>query len=138
MIPNPFFPAVLLPSVTFGLLYLWPFIEARFTRDYSPHELLDRPTNRPLRSAIGAGVLTFHLVLFFAASNDIVARMFQIPVVGVTWAFRIALLTLPLLVALVVHRLFRAVKVSRSEDLLHVPLRQVIRPRLEPAGEEGH
>ena len=55
MIPNPFFPGVLLPEVTFGLLYLWPFLEARLTHDYGPHELLDRPTDRPARSAIGAG-----------------------------------------------------------------------------------
>ena len=27
-IPNPFFPAVLLPGVTFRLLYAWPFLEA--------------------------------------------------------------------------------------------------------------
>ncbi len=27
-IPNPFFPGVLLPSIVFGILYVWPFIEA--------------------------------------------------------------------------------------------------------------
>ena len=32
-IPNPFFPGVLLAGITFGLLYAWPFLEARFTGD---------------------------------------------------------------------------------------------------------
>ena len=29
-IPNPFYPAVLMPGLTFGALYAWPFLEARF------------------------------------------------------------------------------------------------------------
>ncbi len=32
-IPNPF-PSVLLPGITFGLLYLWPFLEQRVTGDH--------------------------------------------------------------------------------------------------------
>ena len=45
-IPNPFFPAVLLAGLTFGLLYAWPFLEARFTgdRDRAPPA---RPAPRP-------------------------------------------------------------------------------------------
>ena len=32
-VPNPFFPGVLMPGITFGLLYAWPFLEQHFTRD---------------------------------------------------------------------------------------------------------
>jgi ubiquinol-cytochrome c reductase cytochrome b subunit len=128
MIPNPFFPAVLMPGVTFGLLYLWPFLEARFTGDYGPHELLDRPTDRPARSAIGAGVLTFYIVLLFAASNDVLARMFQVPVLAMTVAFRVALFVIPSLVAFVVYRWFKAVKVSGAEGVMEVSLEQVLHP----------
>jgi ubiquinol-cytochrome c reductase cytochrome b subunit len=120
-LPNPFYPAVLLPGVTFGLLYLWPFIEARITGDHDPHELLDPPSQRPVRSAIGAGVLTFYAVLFFAASNDIIGKIFDLPVYYVTWGFRIALFTLPPLAALIVYRWFRAVVIT-GQDLYHVPL----------------
>src|SRR5699024_4399371 len=52
-VPNLFFPAVLLPGLTFGLLYAYPFIEARLTNDHASHQLLDRPRDRPMRSAIG-------------------------------------------------------------------------------------
>ena len=45
-IPNPFFPGVLLPGLTFGLLYAWPFLEARVTGDHAEHHLLDRPRRR--------------------------------------------------------------------------------------------
>ena len=115
MIPNPFFPGVLLPGVTFGLLYLWPFLEARFTKDYGPHELLDRPTDQPARSAIGAGVLTFYIILLLSASNDVIARMFRVPVLDMTVAFRIAVFVIPLLVAFVVYRWFQGRKDRGSQ-----------------------
>ncbi|MGH2735617.1 MAG: cytochrome bc1 complex cytochrome b subunit [Actinomycetota bacterium] len=119
-IPNPFFPAVLLPGATFTLLYLWPFIEARFTRDYEAHHLLDRARDRPLRTALGCATLTFYIVLFTAASNDLLAKWSRIPVESFTWAFRISLLVLPPLVGFVVHRLMRALKQSRAERLSRV------------------
>ena len=52
-------PRSLLPGITFVLLYLWPFLERRFTHDTDEHHLLDRPSDRPMRTAIGVGVLTF-------------------------------------------------------------------------------
>src|SRR5690606_2962036 len=30
-LPNPFFPGVLVPGIVFTVLYLWPFLEARFS-----------------------------------------------------------------------------------------------------------
>jgi ubiquinol-cytochrome c reductase cytochrome b subunit len=72
-IPNPFFPAVLLPTITFGLLYAWPFLEARLTGDREEHHLLDRARNHPVRTGIGAMALTFYTLLLLAGSNDILA-----------------------------------------------------------------
>jgi ubiquinol-cytochrome c reductase cytochrome b subunit len=124
-IPNPFFPAVLLPGVTFGLLYAWPWLERAFTKDDAPHELLDRPTRRPVRSAIGAGVLTFYLVLLLAASHDIIARVFKLPVADVTNVFRVLLFVLPVVVGYVVYRWFRAVVVTDADSAMHVGFRDV-------------
>ena len=100
-IPEVFWPAVVLPSVTFGLLYLWPFIEAKVTGDHGDHELLDRPRNRPIRTAIGTGVLSFYVVLFVAGSQDIVAQHLNVRVTTVDYAFRVLLFTVPIVVALV-------------------------------------
>ncbi|QXC61531.1 cytochrome b [Aquihabitans sp. G128] len=47
-LPNPFFPAVLLAGATFGLLYAWPFLEARHARPRHP------PPRRPAPPAAGA------------------------------------------------------------------------------------
>lgn len=125
-IPNPFFPAVLLPGVTFGLLYAWPFLEARFTRDREPHELLDRPRDRPLRSALGIAALTFYGVLFLAASNDIIAAQFDFSVVVVTNAFRVALFVLPVAAGWFTRRLLIAVTRTDARSVFHVPLRAVV------------
>jgi ubiquinol-cytochrome c reductase cytochrome b subunit len=129
MLPNPFFPAVLLPGVTFLGLYLWPFLEARFTGDREPHELLDRPRDRPLRSALGAATLAFYGVLFFAGSNDILADRFEVSVGAVTLTFQILVFVLPLVVGLFVHRVLRAVAAAEAENVWHISFRQFLRPR---------
>jgi ubiquinol-cytochrome c reductase cytochrome b subunit len=46
-----FWPAIALPGITFMLLYLWPFLERRVTHDDAEHNLLDRPSDRPMRTA---------------------------------------------------------------------------------------
>ena len=62
-----FWPAIALPGITFMLLYLWPFLERRVTHDDAEHNLLDRPSDRPMRTALGVGVLTFYAVLLLGA-----------------------------------------------------------------------
>ena len=125
-IPNPFFPAVLLPGLTFLVMYLWPFLEARFTGDRDPHHVLDRPRDHPLRSAIGAGALAFYFILFLAGSNDVMARVFDISVEGVTVGLQIAVLAVPVVVGLLTHRFMRALRAVRAEDALHLPLRALV------------
>ena len=105
-VPSVFFPGVVLPTVSFGLLYLWPFIEARFTKENDrEYHLLDRPRERPLRTGIGAGVIAFYTVLFFAAGSDVLATVFDVSVTGLLVAFRVLLLGLPPVVAYVTYRL---------------------------------
>lgn len=104
-IANPFFPGVLLPGLTFGALYAWPFVEARVTKDRGAHELLDRPRDRPVRTAIGVGVLAFYVVLLLAGGQDIVAEQLRVRVTSVVYAFQIGLVVLPLGAALFAYKL---------------------------------
>ncbi|MGH2693683.1 MAG: cytochrome bc1 complex cytochrome b subunit [Actinomycetota bacterium] len=126
-LPNPFYPAVLLPGITFLLLYAWPFLEARFAHDHEPHHLLDRPRDHPMRTALGMATLTFYAVLFFAASNDLVAKWFVVSVESVTWTFRVLVFVLPPLVGWVTHRLMKALLASGAERLSHMPLSALTR-----------
>jgi ubiquinol-cytochrome c reductase cytochrome b subunit len=104
-IPAPFYPAVLLAGITFMLLYLWPFLEAKFTSDHVEHHLLDRPRNRPVRTCMGAATLAFYAVLTLAGSTDVIATTFGTSVNAVLISCRIAAIVLPPIVALVTYRL---------------------------------
>jgi quinol---cytochrome-c reductase cytochrome b subunit len=134
-VANPFFPAVLLPGITFLVLYLWPFLERRFTGDDRHHDLLDRPRDRPLRTGLGASALAFYGVLFLAASNDLVAKLFEVPVNAVTWSFRILALVLPPVVGFGVYRFMRGASSTGAESLLEVPFSAIVQPRPSPDGK---
>ena len=104
-IPNAFFPGAIVPGVTFGLLYAWPFLEARFTGDRETHHLLDRARDRPLRTAMGTAVLSFYLVLTLAGGQDIIAQKFNLDISTVVWTLRGLLVGLPAGVALFTYKL---------------------------------
>jgi len=123
-IANPFFPGVLMPSLTFGVLYLWPFLERRFTRDKDPHNLLDRPRDAPLRTALGAATLAFYGILLLAGGNDVLAGIFRIAPEDITNAFRVLVFAVPLAVFFVTRNVCR----SLARDDFH--------PTEPPAG--GH
>jgi ubiquinol-cytochrome c reductase cytochrome b subunit len=104
-IPNPFFPGVLLAGLTFGLLYAWPFLEARVTRDYAEHHLLDRPRQRPVRTALGMATISFYTVLFLGGAADVLAATFGLSVNAILWTFRFLCLLAPPVVGWVTYRL---------------------------------
>jgi ubiquinol-cytochrome c reductase cytochrome b subunit len=104
-IPNPFFPGVLLATVFFGLLYLAPFIAARFSRDYAEHHVLERPRDKPVRTGVGIGVLFFYLTLLGAASSDVLAARFGLSVNSVIWTFRLAVFVIPIVSGYIAYKL---------------------------------
>jgi ubiquinol-cytochrome c reductase cytochrome b subunit len=112
-IPATFIPGVLIPGVLFTIVALWPFIEARVTRDKAEHHLLDWPWEAPRRSAFGAAILAFFGVLTLAGANDIIAAQFSVRVEDVTLLFRVLVVALPPLVGVLIYRL--ALERARAE-----------------------
>jgi ubiquinol-cytochrome c reductase cytochrome b subunit len=115
LVPNPFVPAVLVPAATFGLLYLWPFLEHWLTRDRDAHQLLHRLRDHPVRCAAGAGTLAFYGLLLATASNDVIARLTRVPVAALTWAGRVILLVGPPVAAAATYVVVRALQDSGAE-----------------------
>jgi len=109
-----FWPGVVVPGITFALLYAWPFLEARMTRDYAEHHILDRPRERPMRTAIGVGVLTFYGVLLLAGGQDVIADKLGLPIEGVTTTFRVLVFVLPIVTAAFAWKLCRDLQGARS------------------------
>ncbi len=100
-----FWPGVVLPGITFGLLYLWPFLERRVTGDTAEHHLLDRPRNRPVRTAIGVAVLAFYIVLFLAGSQDVGAQKLAVAIPTLTRVLQVMVVVLPVLAGLLAWKL---------------------------------
>ncbi|MBY8861736.1 cytochrome bc complex cytochrome b subunit [Nocardia sp. CA2R105] len=103
-IPAPVWVALLM-GLVFMVLIAYPWIEKRLTGDGVHHNLLQRPRDVPVRTAIGAMALAFYLVLTLACVNDIIALKFDISLNATTWIFRIGLLTAPPIAYFLAYRM---------------------------------
>ena len=88
-IPSAFIPGIVIPGIVFTAVALWPFLEARVTRDNEPHHLLDRIWEHPRRTATGVAILTFFGVLTLAGGNDVLALQLGADIEFLTRIFRI-------------------------------------------------
>ncbi|MEU4244691.1 cytochrome bc complex cytochrome b subunit [Actinoplanes sp. NPDC026619] len=125
LVPAPFLPAVGLGTVTFMLLYAWPWLERWRTPDRAEHQVLERPRERPWRVAIGAWALTFFAVLLVAAADDIIARLTAMPVTGILRTLQILVCTLPFVVAAVAFGVARALKAGTASSLAELTAEDV-------------
>jgi ubiquinol-cytochrome c reductase cytochrome b subunit len=91
-----FIPSVLLPGLIFNIVFAWPAIERRFTKDDEMHNLLDRPSDRPKRTAAGVAMLALLSMLFIASSTDVLANFFHVSLNTVLWAMRVLCILAPI------------------------------------------
>ena len=117
LVPNPFWGGALFPLVVFIVLGAYPFVERRRTGDRADHNVLERPRDAPGRTAFGAGFLTWVLVVFFAGSMDRAEVAFGLSYEFQLWAYRAAIIVLPVLVYVLVKRVCR--ELQRSEQIEH-------------------
>jgi ubiquinol-cytochrome c reductase cytochrome b subunit len=98
LLPNPFFGGLLFPLAAFALLYLWPSVERRRTRDDRRHDLLDAPSDAPRRTAAICAATAVVGVVFLAGSADRIAVATHISYVTQIWILRVAVFVLPIAV----------------------------------------
>jgi ubiquinol-cytochrome c reductase cytochrome b subunit len=103
----------LIMGLIFVLLTVYPFLEKKLTGDYAHHNLLQRPRDAPVRTAIGAMAIAFYMVLTLGAMNDIIAWKFHISLNATTWMGRIGMVVLPPVVYFVAYRW--AIGLQRSD-----------------------
>jgi ubiquinol-cytochrome c reductase cytochrome b subunit len=89
LIPNPFWGGAAFPLLVFAFLYLWPWVERRVSGDTAYHNLLDRPRDAPLRTAVGMTALTWVFLVFIAGSSDRAYVLFDLPYIPQIWAYRV-------------------------------------------------
>ena len=86
---------------------MWPALERKVTGDDELHNLLDRPRDRPKRTAAGAAMFALLFTLFAASSTDVLANFFHVSLNEVLWFFRIAVIVIPIVAGLVTYQLCR-------------------------------
>jgi ubiquinol-cytochrome c reductase cytochrome b subunit len=118
-IPPLFWPTIVLPGLLFTLLALYPFIEATLTKDREYHNLLQRPRDVPVRTAIGAMALSFYVVLWISGGNDLIADKFNISLNAMTWIGRIGLIVVPPIAYWVAYRMCLGLQMHDREVLEH-------------------
>jgi ubiquinol-cytochrome c reductase cytochrome b subunit len=109
-------------AVGFGfflVLAIFPFVETWVTGDRREQNLLDRPRNRPVRTALGVAWISFYLVSLIGAANDIIAIRFHVSVDAVTWVVRIGLFVVPVVAYAVTKRWALGLQLSDREKVLH-------------------
>jgi ubiquinol-cytochrome c reductase cytochrome b subunit len=127
-IPNPFWGGALFPLVVFGLLYLWPWFEQKFiTRDRTRHELLDRPRDNPLRTAIGVAVFVWVFFVFYGGSADRLLISIGFDYVGQIWAYRFMAFFVPLIAGVVTYRICKELRAREVHPLRGWQGRTVVR-----------
>jgi ubiquinol-cytochrome c reductase cytochrome b subunit len=102
-----FLPAVVFPGLVFTICLLWPAIERRYTKDDELHNLLDRPRNRPKRTAAGVAMFSMLFTLHAASSTDVMANFFHVSLNATLWFFRIAVIAVPIIAYFVTYQLCR-------------------------------
>ena len=116
---NVIIPAMVVPGVLFTLLALYPFIEGWATGDKREHHVLDRPRNRPFRTAFGVSLLTAFLILVLAGSNDLIATHFHLSINDITWVFRFLLFLGPWAAFVITKRICLGLQRKDREIVLH-------------------
>jgi ubiquinol-cytochrome c reductase cytochrome b subunit len=114
-------PTLVIPGVFFTALAVYPMAErfsvsrrgrdalgrpkatSRMTRETLAHDLLDRPRETPVKTAIAVAGVTFYGLLWAAAANDQIAYRFHLTVEAVTIFFRFAVVIGPV-IAFVITR----------------------------------
>ncbi|WLP90362.1 cytochrome bc complex cytochrome b subunit [Gordonia sp. NB41Y] len=113
------FWCVVVIGVMFAGMFAYPWIEKRLTGDDAHHNLLQRPRDTPVRTAIGAMAFSFYILLTLMCMNDIIALKFHVSLNATTWVGRIGMIVLPPIVYFITYRWALALQRSDRAVLAH-------------------
>ncbi len=129
-IPAAFMPSVVVPGLLFGVVFAWPWIDAKYiTKDHEEHHIAQRPRDVPLRTAAGVAGLTLLMVIFVAGSNDVLASNTATGLETITLLLRISLFVLPALAGYMTYR----IAISLQDDATPPPEDDDETDAVEPA-----
>ena len=116
---NVLIPAMVLPGLVTTAAMIYPWLEARATGDRREHHILDRPRDNPTRTGLGVMAITFYVLLWIGAGNDIIALGFDLSINNIIWFLRVALFILPPIAYIITKRICLGLQRRDREKLLH-------------------
>ena len=117
VIPNPFWGGAAFPLFVFAIMFAWPAIERRFTGDVRRHDLLERPRDRPIRTAIGAGFLSWVVIVFAVGSTDRIFYRLGVSYTLQIHVWRVGIWIIPIVVFFVTLSACRALQRTGAHPL---------------------
>jgi ubiquinol-cytochrome c reductase cytochrome b subunit len=117
IIPNPFWGGAFFPLVVFAVMFAWPWLERRFTGDQRRHDLLDRPRDHPVRTAIGAAFLSWVVIVFAVGSTDRLFFRLHISYSAQIRFWRVGVWVLPALIFFITRSACRSLRRSDSHPM---------------------
>ena len=114
---NVFIPSLIVMPLLYTIAGAYPFIESWVTGDKREHHLRDRPRNAPTRTGLGVMAISFYLILFFAAGNDLIAIKLGLSINDITRTFQVLIWVVPPLAYWVTKRICMSLQ-RRDHDLV--------------------
>lgn len=116
---NIFVPVILMPTLSWILLTILPFLEAWITGDKREHHLLQRPRNAPTRTAFMVSLMTWYAMFWLAGGNDLIAIKLHSSINNITYALRVLVFVGPAIAFFITRRWCIALQRHDNETLLH-------------------
>ena len=116
---NVFIPSLIVMPLLYTIAGAYPFLESWVTGDKREHHLLDRPRNAPTRTGLGAMAISFYLILFFAAGNDLIAIKLGLSINAITRSLQVLIINVPPLAYWVSQRICLSLQRRDHDRVLH-------------------
>jgi ubiquinol-cytochrome c reductase cytochrome b subunit len=116
---NVFIPSLVVMPLLYTIAGIYPFLEAWVTGDKREHHLLDRPRNAPTRTGLGVMAISFYLILFIAAGNDLIAIKLGLSINEITQTLRVMIVVVPPLAYWVTKRICMSLQRRDRDRVLH-------------------
>jgi ubiquinol-cytochrome c reductase cytochrome b subunit len=114
---NVFIPSLIVMPLLYSIAGAYPFIESWVTGDRREHHLLDRPRNAPTRTGLGVMAISFYLILFIAAGDDLIAIKLGLSINQIVRTLQVGLIVIPPLAYWVTKRICMSLQ-RRDHDLV--------------------
>ncbi len=117
-IANPFFPGVLVPGIVFTIMFAWPQIDRLIYKDHVAHNLLDRPRDKPFRTAVGVGALAFFTDLTFASGTDLLGNDLHMPFERLIEILQYGVFVAPLVAGAIAYKTCQALQRTDAHPIM--------------------